>query len=274
MSRGLNLTGPVASQRSPPTLPRVSTGAQALAAALKISIIVPAFNEERLLQGTLRQVYQAAAAFSDRGWRTELVVCDNNSTDRTAEIARAAGAKVVFEEFNQIGRARNTGAGAASGDWLLFVDADSHPTRELFAAVGEQISSGCCLAGSSTVRFERHYRFAGLFVHLWNGFSRIFKLMAGSFIFCDRAAFRELGGFSLEHFVAEELELSRRLKQLARHRSKKIVILYKHPLLTSGRKIDLYTPLEHVRFLLKTAWTRGKNMASREECFTWYDGRR
>jgi len=70
-------------------------------ATLKISIIVPAFNEERLLGESLAHIKSAAQAFARRGWDHELIVCDNNSTDRTAEIARAAGATVVFEPVNQ-----------------------------------------------------------------------------------------------------------------------------------------------------------------------------
>ena len=79
------------------------------------------------------------------GW--ELIVCDNNSTDRTVEIARAAGAQVVFEPHNQISRARNRGAGAATGEWLLFVDADSTPSRELFEDLREAIEGGRVLGG-------------------------------------------------------------------------------------------------------------------------------
>ena len=94
---------------------------------VKISIVVPAFNEERLLGESLAQMKSAAGVFVRQGWEVELIVCDNNSTDRTAEIARAAGALVVFEPVNQIARARNRGAAAATGDWLIFVDADSHP---------------------------------------------------------------------------------------------------------------------------------------------------
>ncbi len=106
---------------------------------MKISIIIPAFNEERLLGGTLAQVKSAMDVFTRRRWESELIVCDNNSTDHTAEIARAAGATVVFEPENQIARARNSGAAAAAGDWLIFVDADSQPSAELFADVAEQI---------------------------------------------------------------------------------------------------------------------------------------
>ena len=100
---------------------------------MKISIVVPAFNEEKLLSASLRSIKAAADAFHSRGWETELIVCDNNSTDRTAEVARAEGAITVFEPVNQISRARNTGATLATGDWILFLDADSTPSYGLFS---------------------------------------------------------------------------------------------------------------------------------------------
>ena len=100
---------------------------------MNLSVIIPAFNEERLIGETLRQVKAAVAVFSRRAWQTEIIVCDNNSTDGTAALARAAGAQVVFEPVNQIARARNCGAAAATGDWLVFIDADSHPSAELLA---------------------------------------------------------------------------------------------------------------------------------------------
>ena len=191
---------------------------------MKISIVIPAFNEERLLGESLAQIKSAAGAFTQRGWEVELIVCDNNSTDRTAEIARAAGATVMFEPVNQIARARNSGAAAATGDWLVFVDADSHPRAELFADVAEQILSGQCLAGGATIRLDEHHLVAELITWTWNCASRSLKLLAGSFIFCDAAAFRQVGGFSKELFVAEELELARRLKKLARETGKRIGI--------------------------------------------------
>ena len=107
---------------------------------MKISIIVPAFNEEQFLGKSLAQIKAAASALANTGWGTELIVCDNNSTDRTAEIARAAGANVVFEPVNQISRARNSGATAATGDWLVFVDADSYPSAGVFADMAKQIN--------------------------------------------------------------------------------------------------------------------------------------
>jgi glycosyltransferase involved in cell wall biosynthesis len=242
---------------------------------LKISIIVPAYNEERLIAATLQSIDAARAALCRRGWETELIVCDNNSTDRTAELARAAGARVVFEPVNQIARARNRGAAAAAGDWLIFVDADSHPSVALFEEVAAQIASGRCLAGGTTVRLEDGpHPFSHGATRLWNAISRTRQLVAGSFIFCDAAAFRQLGGFNQTLFAGEELELSKRLKQLARHAGKKIVILHRHPLLTSARKAHLYTRGEHLRFLLRTVLTGGRTLNDRKACQTWYDGRR
>jgi len=241
---------------------------------VKISIVVPAFNEERLLGASLAQIKSAAGAFTNIGWETELIVCDNNSTDRTAEIARAAGATVVFEPVNQIARARNRGASIATGNWLVFVDADSHPSAELFADVAEQIRSGKCFAGGATMRLDEKHFVAGCITRLWNCASRSLKLLAGSFIFIETAAFRSVGGFSHELFVAEELELSQRLKKLSKETGKRIVILHRHPLVTSARKMRLYTIREHLRFLAKVIFSNGRALGSREKAHLWYDGRR
>jgi glycosyltransferase involved in cell wall biosynthesis len=236
---------------------------------VRISVIVPAFNEEKLLGTSLAKVNAAAAAFTRFGWEFELIVCDNNSTDRTADIARAAGAKVVFEPVNQIARARNAGAAAATGDWLIFVDADSHPSAELFADVAGQISAGKCLAGGATVRFDEKKFVLGLATRLWNAISRCGRLMAGSFIFVEAAAFRQIGGFSRELFAAEEIDLSQRLKRLARGTGRGIAILHRHPLQTSARKAR-----EILGLCARAVFNQRRMLTSREAAYYWYDGRR
>jgi len=241
---------------------------------MKISVIIPAFNEERLLGQTLAQVNRARKSFTGRGWESELIVCDNNSTDRTAAIAAEHGAAVVFEPVNQIGRARNRGATAATGEWLLFIDADSLPSVELFADVAEQIASGRCLAGGCTLRLEGDHRIARLITRLWNGVSRWRGLLAGSFIFCEAAVFRKVGGFSSEFFAGEELDLGRRLREAAREAGKRMVILHHHPLRTSDRKVRLYSTWENLRFMVKAGIRPGRVMRDKAACYAWYDGRR
>jgi cellulose synthase/poly-beta-1,6-N-acetylglucosamine synthase-like glycosyltransferase len=241
---------------------------------MKISVIVPAYNEERLIGQTLEKVHEAMTVFSDIGWASELIVCDNNSTDRTAELAGQAGATVVFEPINQIGRARNRGAAAASGQWLVFVDADSQPSPALFADMIEQIQANQCLAGGSTIQLEGNDSLGLRVAKSWNWFSRSFRLLAGSFIFCNAEAFREIGGFNNEFFASEELDLTKRLKKLARQTGKRIVILHRNPLLTSARKLQLYTPWEMLWFMARTMVTFGGTLKRRESCHVWYDGRR
>jgi glycosyltransferase involved in cell wall biosynthesis len=241
---------------------------------VKVSVIVPAYNEEARLAGSLASIRAAMAVFEDEGWACELVVCDNNSTDGTAAIARAAGATVVFEAHNQIARARNAGAARAGGDWLIFVDADSHPSPGLFADVAREIRRGRCLAGGSTIALDSTRRLVRLLGRAWNVSSRLNRWVAGSFFFCEAAAFREAGGFSLELYAAEDLDLSRRLKRLARQRGRTIAILHRHPLRTSDRKIHLYSGRELFVFLLRTILTGGRTLRSARHAFAWYDGRR
>src|SRR3954468_16856685 len=144
-----------------------------------ISIIVPAFNEEAILGATLDSIRAAAAAFEEAGFTSELIVCDNNSTDATAAVGQGHGARVVFEAVNQIGRARNTGAAAATGEWLVFVDADSVPPRALFADVARAIASGRCMAGGSTVAIQHPALAVRLMVAGWNLTSRLMRWAAG-----------------------------------------------------------------------------------------------
>jgi glycosyltransferase involved in cell wall biosynthesis len=239
-----------------------------------ISIVVPAFNEEKLIEHSLRSIQNAAIKFAEVGWDHEIIVCDNNSSDRTGEIARAQGARVIFEPVNQISRARNAGAAAANGQWLVFVDADSSPSAELFAEMAARIQSGRYVGGGATIEFDQTVRWAIGVILIWSWLSRWQRWMAGSFIFCETRAFRDLGGFSEELFVAEEIDFSKRLNELARTRRKQVIILHRHPLKTSARKIHLYSSSEHVAFLLRSFLGLGKTFKDRRACGHWYDGRR
>ena len=239
---------------------------------MKVSVVIPAYNEEKLLGNTLDCIRAATAPLDEHEW--EIVVCDNNSTDRTAEIARQHGAKVVFEPVNQISRARNAGAAAATGEWLIFVDADSHPSASLFDSVLSQIAGGKCIGGGSTVVGDDATLMMRGPVAVWNAISRVTRWAAGSFIFCETRAFREIGGFSEELFAAEEIDFSMRLKRLARREGRRFVILHRHPLRTSARKAHLYSPRELLGFTLRTLLSGGRNLKDRKNCFAWYDGRR
>ena len=181
---------------------------------------------------------------------------------------------MVFEPHNQISRARNRGAAEAAGEWLLFVDADSSPSPELFRDLRAAIDSGGFIAGGSCIAAEGESITFRLSIHAWNAISRVTRWAAGSFLFCERSAFAELRGFSEELYASEEIELFGRLKDLARRRGKKIEILHRHPLRTSERKLLLYRRGELLGFLLKFVLRPGRTVRNPADCKPWYDGRR
>lgn len=231
------------------------------------SIVVPAYNEEVLLPASLERLAAAMAVLSLRG---EVVVCDNNSTDKTGEIARSAGAVVVFEAVNQISRARNTGARAAQGRFLVFVDADTHITSGLLSQTLGHLASGRVCGGGATVAMDgapsaiERFGIAG-----WNGFSRKMRLAAGSFIFVLREAFEEVGGFSEKVYASEEIWFSRDVKRWGHTRGLDFVIIEGHPVLTSARKGVWYPPA--VLFVVMLALVLFPFLLrSRAFCWLWY----
>jgi len=70
------------------------------------------------------------------------------------------------------------------------------------------------------------------------------------------------------------LELSKKLKAHARTRGKLLVILHKHPLITSSRKVELYTLRQHLFFMARAFLVPSRTMRNREACYIWYDGKR
>ena len=121
---------------------------------MTISIVIPAFNEAKYLPNTLNAIKDSNRVFNAAGWESEIIVCDNNSTDATSDTATAHGAGVVFEPFNQISAARNAAARAAKGDWLVFVDADTKVSSVLFRSMLRSIVSKKYIGGGAPVKFD------------------------------------------------------------------------------------------------------------------------
>lgn len=86
-----------------------------------ISVVIPAYNEEKYLPACLRALQQQTYPAD----RYEIIVVDNASTDRTAQIARSFGAKVVYEPAKGFAQARQAGFAAATGQVIASTDADT-----------------------------------------------------------------------------------------------------------------------------------------------------
>jgi len=235
------------------------------------SIIVPAWNEETLLGATLGRLGEAMRAVDEGALhRGELIVVDNNSTDDTASVAQAAGARVVFEPINQIARARNAGAAEASGQALVFIDADTTIEPILLRTILERLGGGRVVGGGSTIAADRPVSggaAAGL--SFWNRVSRTANYAAGCCVWCRRDAFDSVGGFSTRVYAGEEIYLSRALKRWGRANGMRFEILDVAPVRTSTRKLDWYGPLGMAR-QAATVFIPGA-LSSKRMMKTWYD---
>ena len=241
---------------------------------MKLSIIVPAYNEERLITECIESINAAISANREFGFSAEIIVVDNNSTDRTAEMARQSGAIVCFEPINQIARARNAGAVVANGDWMLFVDADSLVYPGLLADIVGVINSGSAIGCGSTMQMTGLPLWARFTLWLWSRVSISCRWAAGSLLLCRTDAFREVGGFNEAFYVAEEIDLSRRIKKLGRQRGLKFIILTAHPLRTSARKMRLYSGAEIARQFIRLGLHPLRAPQDKKQLALWYDGRR
>lgn len=235
------------------------------------SIIIPAWNEAAFIGATLVKVKAAMKEVEEHTeHRGELLVVDNNSTDRTPEIAESMGATVVFEPVNQISRARNRGVAAASGEVLVFLDADTSCSARLLRHALDQLATGCVVGGGSVIAPDKPVSANAMrAIHLWNFIARTGRLAAGCFLFCRRDAFEAVGGFSDRVYAGEEIFLSRVLKRWGRRRNMRFEILTVDPVLTSVRKLDWYSPLQLTRQTLLLLIPGA--VFSRRMCKTWYD---
>ena len=90
---------------------------------MKVSIVIPAINEERGIGKTIDAIHKAS--FAKHHWDIEIVLVDGDSKDRTREIAAQKGAVIIMEKRRGYGRAYKTGLAQATGDVIVTGDADA-----------------------------------------------------------------------------------------------------------------------------------------------------
>ena len=209
---------------------------------VQYSVIIPAYNEEKWLPETLAKLAESMAGIDRQG---EVIVVDNNSSDKTGRIAREHGAKVVFEPINQISRARNTGARIARGQYFIFLDADTTPSKRLLEFALRNLESGmCCGGGALITSHEKNQTFVRQVMCLWNRIALTFRLAAGCFVYCLRQGFEKVGGFSEKVYAGEEILFSRYLQRWGKTWGMSFRIISDPPVATSLRKVRWFTPLQ------------------------------
>ena len=180
------------------------------------TVVIPAHNEEKYVVRCIRSV-RAAAEFY--GGEVEIIVVCNRCTDRTAELARKCGARVLYNDERCIASVRNTGIFAANGDVVVTIDCDNRMTRGTLKEIAFLLSTGRYIGGGAPIRFERYS----------------FPLMMNDRL-C-RIGFMETGGFS-EIKAAEDVATAKKLRQYAKKCGKKYTVLRRNYLINSTRKYD------------------------------------
>jgi len=213
-----------------------------------ISLVIPAYNESEYLPRLLGTVAVARERF--KGGAVEVIVADNRSTDRTAEIAAAAGCRVVAAEKRCIAAARNAGAAAAHGRVLAFVDADSQLHPETFNVITELLERADVIGGATGVVPERWSLGIALTYSVFVPFVVATGIDTG-LVFCRRVDFEEIGGYDESMRFAEDVKFHVRLWQLGRRRGARLARASSAKAIYSTRKFDQFGDWHYFKIFLK-----------------------
>jgi len=177
---------------------------------MKISIIIPTYNEAEHIGGTLLYLVQS----SNADYVEEIIVADGGSIDNTVQIATASGAKTIRSK--QKGRAAqmNAGAAIATGQVLYFLHADTIPPLRYAALIMKAINGGH-KSGCFRLRFDYKHWF--LKANCWFTRFNINQFRFGDqSLFTDAAIFKQTGGFNENLIVMEDQEIIKRISRQCR----------------------------------------------------------
>jgi glycosyltransferase involved in cell wall biosynthesis len=206
-----------------------------------LSVIIPALNEEGYLGlgETLRKLNEAfQRQEASQEFPVQVIVVDNDSQDRTAEVARGFGATVVREPIRNIARARNTGARAARGDVLFFLDADTLVPLGLFSRVAAVMADPLCVGGAVDVDHRPSRPVIRLYLLVWRLLGRLAGMAQGAGQFCRREAFVGLGGYDESICMGEDVDFYWRLSRTARRAGWKVCYITDVRVVPSPRRYD------------------------------------
>lgn len=188
---------------------------------IRLSIIIPTLNEEKLIEQTLHALKELAAGI-------EIIVVDGESDDTTVEQARRS-ARVITAPRGR-GKQLNTGVEATTGDLLLFLHADTLPDPGGINELLEVMQDESIAGGAFRMRFDAT---EPLYKHISANVTRR-SLRTKSYtgdqaIFTRRRIFQQLHGYRPWPFM-EDVDYSERMNKVGK------VVLLKHAVETSARR--------------------------------------
>ena len=203
---------------------------------MKISVVVPAHNEQKYIGDCLESLKKYAA-----NELFEIIVVDNASTDKTAEIVKSfEGVKLVAEPQKGLTKARQAGLNAASGDLVAYLDADSRISENWLKIVKREFETDSkliCLSGPylyyDLPRHQQKLINFYLMVFAFPVYYMIGYLILGGNFVTKREALNQIGGFDIGiSFYGEDTNIARRLSKLGRVKFMKEFFVF-----SSGRRL-------------------------------------
>ncbi|MGE0566437.1 MAG: TIGR04283 family arsenosugar biosynthesis glycosyltransferase [Bacteroidia bacterium] len=177
---------------------------------MKISIVIPTLNEASNIKKLVKHLFKHGG--SDLH---QVIVSDAGSSDKTEQVAKEAGAIVVYSEVRGRAFQMNAGAKIATGDILYFVHADAIPPTEFVLDIKKAISQNK-KAGCFRFRFDSNRKLlaANAYCTRFNG---IFSGGGDQSLFVEKKLFDALGGFDENHVIMEDFDLVNRLRKAGHH---------------------------------------------------------
>ena len=216
----------------------------------RISVVIPAHNEERYVARCISSIRKAADVY---GGDVEIIVVCNRCTDATEAIAKANGARVVHDETRCIASVRNAGIKAAMGNIIVTIDCDNRMTEGTLAEIAELLTSGRYIGGGAPIRFER-YSFP-----LWCNdlLCRISFDITGLYcgiFWAEKRTFDAVGGF-VEKKAMEDAATAKCIRKYGKQQGKRYTTLRQNHLINSTRKYDDLGDWLYFRLMFRNAGT-------------------
>ena len=207
------------------------------ASASGISIVIPAFNEEKTLPKTVPHIDLARQRFAQEfQLHSELIVVNNASTDRTVETAQKLGAKVVPHEIRNISSVRNEGIRQAAFNIVVTIDADTFLPPDALVHIWSSMEKGKTVGGCLRLGLKTEKAHLRIIVHVLEALSaRLTGISVGVYFFSKEAAIA-VGGFPESHLNAEDLVFAWTLRAHGKKMGMKFLNLRSVTALTMDRK--------------------------------------
>lgn len=218
------------------------------------SIVIPAFNESKALGATIEAVLAAIGRAASLGNATsDLVIVDNASTDDTADVAAQYGVRVIHEERPGAGAARNAGAEATNGQYLVFIDADVIVSPLFLVAIDAAIETHSLLAGAPTAIYHPRKLVSWFICAYWDRRRVQGGGAQGVGQFYERRLFESLGGYRADMRMSEDVEFyGRATDRLTQEGLRRPELVLDSIVWPSARRYDEWSNIRMLAF--QNAW--------------------